>query len=198
MAKKLILQVLLISFIFLLFIVLLFLKIHQDKNPTRVQPSKINSRCRLLPKQGTCQALIPKYYYDDTEKICTKFYWGGCEGVVPFHTLKDCMLVCENNIYNDVCQKIHDLNIKETTSISRKLCERCDGSWDLGSQPEGCNPSVSDFRKVCNDNSECEGKCIEVITNPNTVKGMCSQFKFVFGCNREVINGKVQEICRDD
>ncbi len=50
----------------------------------------INDRCRLIPDPGFCKAAIPKYYYDQQEKKCKEFTWGGCGGVVPFETLEAC------------------------------------------------------------------------------------------------------------
>jgi hypothetical protein len=49
-----------------------------------------NDRCLLVPDPGFCQAAIPKYYYDQQEKKCKEFTWGGCGGVVPFETLEAC------------------------------------------------------------------------------------------------------------
>ena len=49
------------------------------------------SRCHLNPDAGMCEAAIPKYYYDRVSKKCTKFYWGGCGGVVPFDTMEECL-----------------------------------------------------------------------------------------------------------
>ncbi len=47
-------------------------------------------RCELPPLAGPCEAAIPKYYYNQEEQKCKEFLWGGCEGVVPFNTLKEC------------------------------------------------------------------------------------------------------------
>lgn len=52
------------------------------------------SRCELTPNPGPCDAHIPKYYFDMTEMKCKEFIWGGCEGVVPFNTMEECLL-CE-------------------------------------------------------------------------------------------------------
>jgi hypothetical protein len=114
-------------------------------------------------------------------------------------------LVCYNNtcgkvlIDGDNCQKIQELTFETAFSVTKSLCENCGGKWGLGIRNEGCNPTASDFGKVCNDNSECEGLCLAVPEDsPKAILGECSQYKFVFGCNREVINGKVQpELCRD-
>lgn len=51
--------------------------------------SKSNS-CELQPETGNCEALIPKYYFDQEEGKCKEFIWGGCEGVVPFDSMEEC------------------------------------------------------------------------------------------------------------
>ena len=53
-----------------------------------------DSRCELEPDVGPCDAAFPKYYYDQEEKKCKEFTWGGCEGVVPFDTLEACEEDC--------------------------------------------------------------------------------------------------------
>jgi Kunitz/Bovine pancreatic trypsin inhibitor domain len=50
--------------------------------------------CALLPEVGNCKASISRYYFDKAEKKCKVFYWGGCDGVVPFETLEDCNKKC--------------------------------------------------------------------------------------------------------
>lgn len=52
-------------------------------------------QCLLEPEPGTCEALIPGYYYDPDTGQCGQFIWGGCGGVVPFHTMSECEEVCE-------------------------------------------------------------------------------------------------------
>ncbi|SVC52991.1 uncharacterized protein METZ01_LOCUS305845 [marine metagenome] len=39
-------------------------------------------------------AAFPRYYYDQNEKKCMKFIWGGCGGVVPFETMEECNNGC--------------------------------------------------------------------------------------------------------
>ena len=52
--------------------------------------------CKLKPNPGSCRAGIIRYYYDQVEKRCKAFLWGGCGGVVPFKTLEECR-ACECN-----------------------------------------------------------------------------------------------------
>lgn len=46
--------------------------------------------CTLEPDPGRCKAMFPKFYFDQDDKECKQFIWGGCEGVVPFDTMEDC------------------------------------------------------------------------------------------------------------
>jgi len=50
--------------------------------------------CSLIPDVGPCKARIPKYYFDKTDQKCKEFFWGGCNGVVPFETLTECNKKC--------------------------------------------------------------------------------------------------------
>lgn len=54
------------------------------------------TNCDLEPDKGPCRAIIAKFYYDKIDRKCTEFSWGGCDGVVPFDTMEDC-LACECN-----------------------------------------------------------------------------------------------------
>ncbi|MBX7241739.1 MAG: BPTI/Kunitz domain-containing protein [Bacteroidia bacterium] len=53
-----------------------------------------NERCMWIPDPGPCEAYIPKYYYDQDEKKCKEFIYGGCAGVVPFDTEEECKQAC--------------------------------------------------------------------------------------------------------
>jgi hypothetical protein len=54
-----------------------------------------SERCNLKPDSGPCLAIFTKYYYDNEEKKCKEFIYGGCEGVVPFETREDCEKQCD-------------------------------------------------------------------------------------------------------
>ncbi|MFT6802467.1 MAG: hypothetical protein ACJA2N_001655 [Salibacteraceae bacterium] len=56
----------------------------------------MGSNCELKPNAGRCKAYMPKYYFDEEDGECKEFIWGGCEGTVPFETLKECK-ECECN-----------------------------------------------------------------------------------------------------
>ena len=70
---------------------------------------------------------------------------------------------------------------------------------------------TSDAGRECNDTSQCQGACLAlqfdnnsdvifnalVQGNPIKAKGKCSSKAIVLGCNPEVENGIVVELCRD-
>jgi hypothetical protein len=56
-------------------------------------PDDIN--CLLTPQKGPCKATFEKYYFDRKDERCKPFFWGGCDGVVPFETSEKCEEVCE-------------------------------------------------------------------------------------------------------
>lgn len=63
-----------------------------ENNP---QPKKSKSeRCGLMYKSGPCQAHMKRYYYDAGTNKCEIFFYGGCEGVVPFGTYEECVSAC--------------------------------------------------------------------------------------------------------
>lgn len=51
--------------------------------------------CLKKPDPGLCKAYFPKYYFNVESKNCVEFIWGGCQGSVPFETLKECQQKCE-------------------------------------------------------------------------------------------------------
>lgn len=110
-----------------------------------------------------------------------------------------CFAQYKDNSGIENCEDVRDLTKGTVFTVSKSHCESCGGKWGYGLHDNGCNPPTSDFGKVCEDHSDCEGLCLAVPEDsPKAVLGECSQYKFVFGCNREVVDGKVQpELCRD-
>lgn len=51
-------------------------------------------KCGIKPEVGPCKALFERYYYDEKSKTCRRFFWGGCQGVVPFETMEECERTC--------------------------------------------------------------------------------------------------------
>ena len=53
-----------------------------------------DSPCLLKPDPGPCKGSFTMYYYDGEEGKCKSFTYGGCEGVVPFKSMKLCLAAC--------------------------------------------------------------------------------------------------------
>lgn len=49
----------------------------------------------MTPLPDICFAAIPRYYFDQEEKRCKEYTWGGCVEF-PFETLEECK-ACECN-----------------------------------------------------------------------------------------------------
>ena len=50
--------------------------------------------CRKKPERGPCKGRFESYYFDRQSQSCKSFFWGGCQGVVPFQTLDECKKAC--------------------------------------------------------------------------------------------------------
>ena len=53
-----------------------------------------DTRCSMKSKPGPCKALFERYYYEEKNKTCRPFFWGGCNGAVPFETMAECEQAC--------------------------------------------------------------------------------------------------------
>lgn len=51
-------------------------------------------QCRKAPDPGPCKGLFERSYFDTKTKMCKTFYWGGCQGEVPFETQQECEKTC--------------------------------------------------------------------------------------------------------
>lgn len=71
------------------FLVMIITSMISSSNCTK-QNDECRTKCSQIGETGPCKAYLKKYYYDETEKKCKEFIWGGCEGVVPFQTLEEC------------------------------------------------------------------------------------------------------------
>ena len=52
--------------------------------------------CELIPDPGPCFAYIETYFFNQETQQCEQTYWGGCEGVVAFWNMSDCISSCGN------------------------------------------------------------------------------------------------------
>lgn len=54
----------------------------------------IERRCFARPDPGPCYDRIEKYYYDGQHDTCKPFFWSGCQGIIPFESMKACASAC--------------------------------------------------------------------------------------------------------
>ena len=54
------------------------------------------NRCDLKPDPGPCKGLFERFYYDPWSRTCKTFFWGGCDGIVPFETEDECRKCIED------------------------------------------------------------------------------------------------------
>ena len=70
----------------------------KSKKPTprTTKPKKkLPSLCKLPKKQGPCEAIFPRFYFDAKSGKCKKFIYGGCQGNANnFTSLKACQMKC--------------------------------------------------------------------------------------------------------
>jgi len=64
------------------------------KSNSAMDTPKLHKNCAMKHKAGPCRMAIKRYYYDEKEKKCKEFIYGGCEGAVPFETLEACKKGC--------------------------------------------------------------------------------------------------------
>ncbi|MDH5671922.1 MAG: BPTI/Kunitz domain-containing protein [Myxococcales bacterium] len=54
--------------------------------------------CYLPADIGPCDAVEPRFFYDESVNSCTPFTWGGCDGNANrFETYTECVLSCDND-----------------------------------------------------------------------------------------------------
>jgi eight-cysteine-cluster-containing protein len=115
-----------------------------------------SNNCSLEPESGSCKALIPKYYFDQTEQICKEFTWGGCDGVVPFNTLEECKLTCENDEPNQE-EFCGSSTYAECTSNDDCVDAGCSGQICKGKDEPG-GITTCEFRE-CYNNEKYDLTC---------------------------------------
>ena len=54
-----------------------------------------HAQCKLPHDTGPCKGMFESFYFDQQSKTCKSFFWGGCQGSVPFKTREDCEKLCQ-------------------------------------------------------------------------------------------------------
>ncbi|WP_156874793.1 ankyrin repeat domain-containing protein [Thermodesulfobacterium hveragerdense] len=70
----------------------LFLKETLEK--TQGKKIDIKKRCYLIPQVGPCKGLFWGAYFIPGLNKCEKFFYGGCDDVVPFNSVEACKNIC--------------------------------------------------------------------------------------------------------
>ena len=56
-----------------------------------------SSNCTLPAVKGTCEAHMPRFFYNATSSQCEKFIYGGCGGNANnFYSLNECLKECKS------------------------------------------------------------------------------------------------------
>jgi len=108
---------------------------------------ELRDACQLQTDPGPCKARMEKFYFDPQTNACAVFYYGGCQGTVPFDTPGACKNHCES----------------EQSAIADNQCEFEGISHPVGdSWARDCNtcactqtengPSVVCTEIACNNN----------------------------------------------
>lgn len=66
-----------------------------DNAEPPVPADSLHVSCLEKPDPGPCRAAKPAYFYDYRSDSCRRFFWGGCQGNVPFETLEQCLKMCK-------------------------------------------------------------------------------------------------------
>ncbi|XP_030388728.1 WAP four-disulfide core domain protein 8-like isoform X2 [Gopherus evgoodei] len=75
--------------------------------------------CRLPPKTGPCEALIPRFFYNPASRTCESFIYGGCQGNGNnFRTLPECQRACRKREKPGFCRMFPP----DTMGICALLC----------------------------------------------------------------------------
>ena len=102
------------------------------------------------------------------------------------------------------CAHQGSFRLKQFTPLSEAECEKAGGSWWSPGMPGNRNPKVcdlptSDAGRACRDSAECEGYCLSDATPILNifVRGQCSKFQHIVGCQGVVVRGRVAPTCVD-
>ena len=110
----------------------------------------------LLPRApGPCQDRIPKWYFDNFEKRCQPFYYGGCEGNGnKFDSQEECQQSCPAEFLQaDICQ------LEKEVGPCRDMVERYYFDAQMGTCQKfyfgGCEGNKNNFETL----EDCQGRC---------------------------------------
>ena len=151
--------------------------------------------CALEPGVvGPCEALNPRYTYDDAAGKCVLFTWGGCGGNENnFETLEDCEKTCGSlDCLEDELSIRYVSRDPEQCKTIRFTCEQDPEGWVFFSDGCGCG-----CRSPCSLPKDV-GPCDNVVPRwyYNGESGQCELFEYG-GCEGNANNFETKKACED-
>lgn len=109
-------------------------------------PWERDHRCTLVPDGGMCKGYFEKYFYNPKTQKCDTFVYGGCDGVVPFESMEECIKACEYRpsipvkkpalyLYPPKSQKVR-VRLAIDGNLTYSLPPYAQG-WDVRATPSG-------------------------------------------------------------
>jgi len=91
---------------------------------------------------------------------------------------------------------------KPVVPTTEQACQAAGGYWvvqGLPGGPQSCAMKATDARKICTDNTQCEGQCLVAKSLEIGSKGVgsCSDYVATFGCIKFLQNSSVVAMCGD-
>ncbi|XP_012935125.1 tissue factor pathway inhibitor [Aplysia californica] len=111
--------------------------------------------CRLAADPGPCEAATTRYYYNDKEKSCQQFLYGGCDGNENnFSTESECQAAC---VCTQGSRKIRRLGCTKQVYFHNVYSGHCRlyGQRKGGKNHNGCNAKANRFASAEECNSVC-------------------------------------------
>uniref|UniRef100_A0A0K2VB06 Papilinlike [Apis florea] n=1 Tax=Lepeophtheirus salmonis TaxID=72036 RepID=A0A0K2VB06_LEPSM len=128
----------------------------KDECDNSCKPQGFNRQMCLLPRDpGPCKDNLPKWYFDNFEKRCVPFYYGGCDGNDnKFDDLESCQKSCPKEFLQaDVCK------LPQVPGTCGDYLERFYFDIDEGvCKPfyyGGCDGNKNNFKSMENCQSRC-------------------------------------------
>ncbi|XP_026316323.1 papilin-like [Hyposmocoma kahamanoa] len=165
--------------------------------------------CRLAADSGPCLANGQRYYWNDQDKKCEKFVYGGCYGNPNnFASEEVCQKTC--NPYPGACTlRPDDGTCKENSVVTRYF-------WNETTQNcqkftySGCGGNANNFRTemLCQENCNPYPKLCTLEAEPGPCRGAFKRFfwnndekecqEFIYGgCQGNNNNFETLQACRD-